>query len=170
METCHKFKKIERFYSWPSLQNGERQPFEGSADSRRFLSENRSQECLPMNQQYWKFLHFCWKGEVYEFKTLPFGLATAPITFTKLLRPVAASLHSQGICLLIYLDDILVAAQTSIIAAQQMSLTFSFLESLGFSLNWKNCVLKPAQNLELLCFQVNTVSVTLSLFPYHQRN
>ena len=59
-----------------------------------------------MNYQYWKFLRFVWKGTVFEFKTLPFSLATAPITFTKLLRPVAASLRSQGIHLLIYLDDI----------------------------------------------------------------
>ena len=116
-----------------------------------------------MNQQYWKFLRFCWKGEVYEFKTLPFRLAMAPITFTKLLHPVAASLRSQGIRLLIYLDDILVAAQTSTLAVQQMSLTISLLESLGFVLNWKKCVLNPEQNLEFLGFQVNTVSMTLSL-------
>ena len=46
METRYKLKKIERFYSCPSLQNGEYQPSEGSVDPRRFLSKNQSQGCL----------------------------------------------------------------------------------------------------------------------------
>ena len=120
---------------------------------------------VPMNHCYWKFLRFVWKETVYEFKTLPFGLAIAPITFTKLLRPVAAYLQSHGIRLLIYLDDILLAAQTSALATHQVSVMISLLESLGFILNQKKCVLDPSHSLEFLGFQVDTKSMTLSLPP-----
>ena len=120
---------------------------------------------VPMNHQYWKFLRFVWKGTMFELKTLPFGLATAPITFTKLLRPVAASLCSQGIRRLIYLGDILLAAQTSAMATHQMAIVTNLLESLGFTLNRKKCILSPSQNLEFLRFQVDTVTMSLSLPP-----
>ena len=120
---------------------------------------------VSMNHQYWKFLHFIWKGTVFKFNTLPFGLATAPITFTKLLRPVAASLRSQGIRLLIYLDDILLAAQTSDMIIHEMSIVTNLLESLGFTLNQKKCILSPSQNLEFLGFQIDTITMSLSLPP-----
>lgn len=50
------------------------------------------------------------KGKELRIPTLPFGLASAPRIFTKLLRPVAATMRKRGVCLLIYLDDILVIA------------------------------------------------------------
>lgn len=39
-----------------------------------------------------RFLRFEWKNEVWEFLCLPFGLASAPRTFTKLLKPVVGHL------------------------------------------------------------------------------
>ena len=39
---------------------------------------------VPANHQY---LRFCWLGESYQFKALPFGLSLAPQVFTKTLAP-----------------------------------------------------------------------------------
>jgi hypothetical protein len=36
------------------------------------------------------FLRFSWKGTIYEFQVLCFGLASAPRVFTKVLKPVFA--------------------------------------------------------------------------------
>ena len=43
---------------------------------------------VPMHRSVCKYLRFCWKEEVYEFQSLPFGLAPAPLLFTKLLKPL----------------------------------------------------------------------------------
>ena len=48
--------------------------------------------------------------QVYQFTCLPFGLATSPREFTKLLRPVVALLRQQGVKLHVYLDDWLIRA------------------------------------------------------------
>lgn len=41
---------------------------------------------IPIAKAHWRYLRFQWKAQNYEFRTLPFGLASAPRVFTKLLR------------------------------------------------------------------------------------
>ena len=137
------------------FQDEEYQPLEGSTNSPRRLP--RSQRCLPNSTNESPILEISpvyMEGNSLQVQTLPFGLATALITFTKLLRPVAAHLRSQGIRLLIYLDNILLAAQTSVLATHQMLIMTNLLESLGFKLNQKKCILSPSQTLEFLGFQI----------------
>ena len=43
---------------------------------------------VPMHRSVCKYFRFCWRGEIYEFQSLPFGLAPAPLLFTKLLKPL----------------------------------------------------------------------------------
>ena len=52
---------------------------------------------IPISEQHRKYLRFQWKKMNYEFQTLPFGLASAPRVFTKILRPVAATMRKKGI-------------------------------------------------------------------------
>ena len=63
-------------------------------------------------KEHQKFLKFTWEGRSYQFQSLPFGLASAPRTFTKLLCQVGAEMRSKGIRMIIYLDDILVLAKS----------------------------------------------------------
>ena len=42
-----------------------------------------------------------------KYQCLPFGISSAPRAFTKLLKPVVATLRSAAIRLVIYLDDLL---------------------------------------------------------------
>ena len=51
---------------------------------------------LPIRKADRKFLRFMWRRELYEFTCLPNGLASAPRQFTKILKPVLATLHKQG--------------------------------------------------------------------------
>jgi len=39
---------------------------------------------VPVHRDHQNFLHFTWKGQAYQFQTLPFGLGPAPLIFTKL--------------------------------------------------------------------------------------
>ena len=44
---------------------------------------------------------------------IPFGLATVPRVFTKILRPLVARMRMTGLCIIVYLDDILFIAQSA---------------------------------------------------------
>ena len=63
---------------------------------------------IPVGPKSKIFLRFFWKGVLYQFTCLPFGLSPSARLFTKTLKPVIAFLRSMGICLLIFLDDILI--------------------------------------------------------------
>ena len=77
---------------------------------------------VPVWRNNQKFLRFVWKETMYEFACLPFGLASAPRVFTKLMKPVVGLLRQLGIRLIIYLDDMLIMAQSRDIALQHASL------------------------------------------------
>ena len=50
---------------------------------------------VPICHHHRNFLKFQWKGKNYRFKALPFGLATAPRVFTKILQPLAARMRQS---------------------------------------------------------------------------
>ena len=110
-----------------------------------------------------KYLRFLWKGTLHEFACLPFGLATAPRVFTKLMKPVVAALRHQGIRLVIYLDDILIMAESQALALHHAASTLNLLEGLGFIVNYKKSQLVPCQKIEFLGFLIDSTSLTLQL-------
>ena len=69
---------------------------------------------VPIHHSHTGYLKFLWKGKAYKFLCLPFGLASAPRTFTKILKPVANFLRSHGVKMFVYIDDILVTADTKV--------------------------------------------------------
>ena len=105
-----------------------------------------------------KYLRFLWKDSMLEFACLPFGLASAPRVFMKLMKPVVALLRQQGIRLIIYLDDILIMAESSDLVLHQAALALNLLESLGFIVNYEKSHLVPTQGL-----LVNSKNLTLIL-------
>ena len=71
----------------------------------------------------------------FQFQVRPFGLTSAPLVFTQLLWPVMAFLLSQGVCLLFFLDDILVLAHSQQLLIQHVQLVTSTLHTPAFSLS-----------------------------------
>ena len=51
---------------------------------------------IPVKGCDQKYLQFEWQGQRYQFTCLPNGLSSAPRTFTKILKPVLATLHTMG--------------------------------------------------------------------------
>ncbi len=43
---------------------------------------------VPMHPLSWRYIRFGLEGEVFEFHSLPFGLAAAPYIFTQLMKTV----------------------------------------------------------------------------------
>ena len=63
---------------------------------------------IPINQLSRKFMRFHVQGKTYQFKALPFGLATAPMEFTVVAREVKLMAQMQGLRIHQHLDDWLV--------------------------------------------------------------
>ena len=52
---------------------------------------------IPINQRSRKYLSFVLNKQPYQFTALPFGLATAPLEFTKVVKEVKLVAQSKGI-------------------------------------------------------------------------
>ena len=118
---------------------------------------------VPIWKGHQKYLRFLWKDTMLEFACLPFGLATAPRVFTKLMKPVVAMLRQRGVRLIIYLDDILIMAESEDLVLHQAASILNLLESLGFVINYKKSQLVPSQQIEFLGFLIDSVTMSVQL-------
>ena len=87
---------------------------------------------VPIHDSYEHYLRFIFQGTTYEFQCLPFGLSSAPWTFTKLLKPVISLLRSLGIRIVIYLDDMLILDESPDCLASVFRSIVNVLKQLGF--------------------------------------
>ena len=117
---------------------------------------------VPIFQEHQKFLRFCWKNRIFQFTCLPFGLCSAPRSFTKLLKIVVSFLREKGIRLVIYLDDILLLNQSATDISLDLHLVVSTLQHLGFLINWDKSVTTPTQDLEYLGVVFDSTKLSLS--------
>ena len=76
---------------------------------------------------------FIWQGTVFQYRSLCFGLSSAPRIFTKVMKPVIEWIRSMGIRCVIYLDDILLLASSAEEARKNTQLT---LDLLRYSVCW----------------------------------
>ena len=111
---------------------------------------------VPIFHSHRRLLRFQWRAQAYQFRCLPFGLATAPRVFTKLMKPVVTCRRQQGIRLVQYLDDTLLVAESPEALKAHLRKAANLLEELGFSLNQKKCVWTPTQRMEFLGFEVDS--------------
>ena len=84
------------------------------------------------------------------------------LSFYQAAPACVSFLRQQGVRLVIYLDDLLLMAETQELLQQQLHHIMSLLTKLGFLLNLKKCILTPCRQLEFLGFIVD--SLTLSLY------
>ena len=105
------------------------------------------------------------KGSLYEFTCLPNGLALAPRVFTKLMKPVYATLRSKGYLIVGYIDDILLLAKTPHELAKVVAETVALLRSLGFTIHESKCVTTPTQVAKFLGFLLDSKDMIISMIP-----
>ena len=67
---------------------------------------------VPLAEEHQKYLKFMWNNTLFQYTCLPNGLASAPRMFTKLLKPMFATLREQGHIILGYIDDCLLLGNT----------------------------------------------------------
>ena len=51
------------------------------------------------------YLCFFFVSKTYQFRMLPFGLATSPLIFTREIKAVVGRVHLSGVQMHTYLDD-----------------------------------------------------------------
>ena len=101
---------------------------------------------VPIHPSSRKFLRFCFKDQVFQFRALPFGLATAPRVFTKIMAVVGAHLRLRGSILLQYFDDWLLHQAQRRRLLMDLRTSWSDILSLGLLLNPAKSELVPSQN------------------------
>ena len=100
---------------------------------------------ITVCEQHHKYLQFRWRGKVYRYRCLPFGLTSAPRVFTKMIRPFAAYLRSRGVRMVIYLDDILILAKSYAESVRHTKLMTDTLKKFGFLINLSKSSLEQKQ-------------------------
>ena len=100
---------------------------------------------IPVHPSHQKFLRFAWKGRVFQFNCLAFGLASTPRLFTKILKVVAAYLRKHGMRLIIYLDDIFIVNFSKEGVSADVKKAIDLIQHLGFIINFDKSILDPGQ-------------------------
>lgn len=118
---------------------------------------------INIDHQSRKFLCFDFKGKIYQFTCLPFGLSIAPYIFTKIMKPIIAHLRKQGISCVIYLDDLLLLGKSREECQLAVTISTSLLSSLGFTVNLEKSSLNPSHFCTFLGFVLNSKNMTVEL-------
>ena len=100
-------------------------------------------------QNHQTFLRLVWKETMYEFACLPFGLASAPRVYRKLLKPVVGLLRQLGIRLIVYLDNMLIMGHSPDIALQHALTALDLFQGLGFMISYVKSVLVPSTKMDV---------------------
>ncbi|KAK0403956.1 hypothetical protein QR680_017214 [Steinernema hermaphroditum] len=109
---------------------------------------------IPMAPSSQPYLSICFADNYYCFTALPFGLSLAPYVYAKVMRTVAAWLRSQGIRLIVYLDDWLFLEQSRTTLERLVPQLLALFEHLGMVVNTEKSELQPTQTIEFLGLRV----------------
>ena len=100
---------------------------------------------VPVHPASRHFLRFMFRGTVYQFKALCFGLSTASQVFTRVMAPVSAILHSLGIRMRRYLDDWLVQSSSRESLLEDLQTVLQLCNELGIVINPQKSVERISQ-------------------------
>jgi len=160
------FKGLNAFLHYQHFQ------MENMKDLRNLLQENDfmvkidladAYLSVPLDSKQKKYTKFKWKGELYQCLTLFFGMAKAPMYFTKLLKPVMAILRKLKIRCMIYIDDIIILAQQKTDALMARDTLIWILQALGLTINFKKSILDPKHLIEYLGLIIDSQLMKITL-------
>ena len=118
---------------------------------------------IPIAVEHRRYLRLIFNYLLYEFQCLPFGLSTAPRTFTKVLKPVIALLRQRGLRVIIYLDDLLLLHSDPKELEKLFLEVCQLLTDLGFLIKKEKCSIAPVQSLVFLGALINSLTMTLAV-------
>ena len=131
----------------------EQLPVRGIASAYRQKCCRTSAQTDLSREQSKKYLRFHVQGRTYQFKALPFGLSTAPMEFTVLVKEVKLMAGRKGMRIHQYLDDWLVRAKSYHICLQHTQSLVKMCQALGWLVNTEKSELLPKQVFNFVGYQ-----------------
>ena len=122
---------------------------------------------IPIHPNSRKYLRFCYKVQVFQFTSLPFGLATAPQVFTMIVKEVKLMALSRGLRIHQYLDDWLIRSQSQEESQRDTQAVVDLTQSLGWIINQEKSELKPTQVFSFVGYEYHLDSALVR--PTHER-
>jgi hypothetical protein len=120
---------------------------------------------IPLHPAIQKYLRFAFQGTTYQFRSLPFGLNTAPMVFAKLFHVLPAHLPCQGISVIPYIDDWIFHLPDRQVLLQHRIQVLRTLELAGFLINEPKSQLIPSQDIQFLGIRFNLLDGYASIPP-----
>ena len=102
---------------------------------------------IPVHNRYLRF-HF--QNQTFPFRALPFGLSTAPMEFTLVVKEVKLLAQSRGIRIHQYLDYWVIRAPTRESCHQGTQSLLALCQELGWVVNLQKLELEPKQVFEFV--------------------
>ena len=100
---------------------------------------------IPVHTGSQKYLRFHFQNLSYQFWSLPFGLSTAPMEFTGVVKEVKLMAQARGIRIHQYLDDWLIRAPTRESCHQGTQSLLALCQELGWVVNLQKSELEAKQ-------------------------
>ena len=119
--------------------------------------------CVPIAEKSQIKLRFQKSGKVYQYSCVPNGICCAPRWYTKLMKPVYASLRMLGHTNSGYIDDSLLAEESYSECEQNIKDTVSLMTDLGFIIHEKKSVLIPTKKITFLGNDIDSEEMTVTL-------
>ena len=118
---------------------------------------------VPVHPKFRKYLRFIYEGQLYEYTVFPNGLCICPRKFTKLMKPILAHIHALHHIISGYIDDFYLQGHTCQKCVENVVTTVKIFDNVGLIPHPQKSVLIPAQEIVLLGFVINSISMTIKL-------
>ena len=112
---------------------------------------------IPIAQRSRRYLRFHLNKTIYQFTSLPFGLAMAPLKFTKVIK-VKLMAQTKGIRIHQYLDDWLLRASSQETCLQHTWILLAICQDLGWVMNMEKSELSPQRDFNFVGYRFDLVT------------
>ena len=110
---------------------------------------------------------FVWNGKTFQYRSMCFGLSSAPRVWTRIMKPIVNLLRQLGIRCVIYLDDLLLLNSSPQEAREVTQMVLNLLEYLGLMVKPSKVEAVPTQRIEVLGMMIDTVRMLFTV-PEHK--
>lgn len=127
------------------------------------IDQKDAYHAVPVHISHQKYLKFRWRGILYQYTCVPFGLNVAPRLYTKLMRPVLKFLRQKGVLCVQYLDDCLIISKDFDDCSRTITTVIELYEKLGLNVNREKSQLVPSTRVKYLGFIIDSNSFCLEV-------
>ena len=117
---------------------------------------------ILIHPQSRRYLRFTFKGQVFQFKAMCFGLSTAPPVFTRLIAPVSRIMHLAGFRIRLYLDNWRILAKSLEEMVRARMFILKLVTELGILVKEEKSILDLTQSISYLEMQRDSLSFGVS--------